>query len=578
MSALEETAAGETSMELAPTTARILSRTHRPETLEDFGLLRPPRRWWETRKQAAAPRHGGRAVLFARGCTIADPFTGRLFLENVDLAFRAGTFTALCDRHEERSWLIAEVLTGLRECTEGTVWTRRRSAWSSARIAGTLALSPTPALDERLTVLQNILAPLAFGGLTADSDEVDRIVREVGLADRVLTPASYLSTVDRFRVATAQAVLGHVNVVVAFAPFTHRSTAECDELVELFSLMTSRGIAVIVTTSETGIAARADRVVMFSHGDVSADLISPSLDLVRSLVAQESDDPAVLGPIPVVRPPADDSDEAPAWYPVHARTRNTCEQRPLPSARIDEAEHPQAFPLLEEGGSARDTLSSAASSSTAVDSSVASADASARIPSANGVSSERSTPADSPSDIEFSAHAAVSESASSLPTRSAAAHPAAELSSDVSAAPDPLPDTELPPALPAASPTRGEAPPTPLPSAHLDAPTDQPAPERADAPSASPLSVQGQRLPSAVTGHWDDDPVTQEIALAAIAHARRLDDIDSRNAHRSDALREELRGALPSTTAAISPSISENDLIERAQQILSELPGPVTPE
>ena len=82
-------------------------------------------------------------------------------------------------------------------------------------------------------------------------------------------------------------------------------------------------------------------------------------------------------------------------------------------------------------------------------------------------------------------------------------------------------------------------------------------------------------LPEPVTSQWDDNPETAEIALAAIAQAQRFHRIDQARASLGDELKEQLNEDLPSGSDA---SPEELALIEQAQKILGELPGPVMPD
>ena len=104
--------------------------------------------------------------------------------------------------------------------------------------------------------------------------------------------------------------------------------------------------------------------------------------------------------------------------------------------------------------------------------------------------------------------------------------------------------------------------------------------EPAITPNWHPLTTRVVRtadspLPEPVTSQWDDNPETAEIALAAIAQAQRFHRIDQARASLGDELKEQLNEDLPSGSDA---SPEELALIEQAQKILGELPGPVMPD
>lgn len=104
--------------------------------------------------------------------------------------------------------------------------------------------------------------------------------------------------------------------------------------------------------------------------------------------------------------------------------------------------------------------------------------------------------------------------------------------------------------------------------------------EPAITPNWHPLTTRVVRtadspLPEPVTSQWEDNPETAEIALAAIAEAQRFHRIDQARASLGDELKEQLNEDLPSGSEA---SPEELALIEHAQKILGELPGPVMPD
>ena len=99
-------------------------------------------------------------------------------------------------------------------------------------------------------------------------------------------------------------------------------------------------------------------------------------------------------------------------------------------------------------------------------------------------------------------------------------------------------------------------------------------------PNWHPLSTRVIRtadspLPTPLPSQWEENPETAEIALAAIEQARRFHRIEQARASLGDELKEQLNENLP-TAAEASPE--ERALIEHAQKILGELPGPVIPD
>ncbi len=82
---------------------------------------------------------------------------------------------------------------------------------------------------------------------------------------------------------------------------------------------------------------------------------------------------------------------------------------------------------------------------------------------------------------------------------------------------------------------------------------------------------------------YDDDPRTQEIALLAVEQVRAIDQATARSAAAHDALREELGAeAVQASLNRLSPGkglpADSARVVDEAQRILGDLPGPIMPE
>ncbi len=99
-------------------------------------------------------------------------------------------------------------------------------------------------------------------------------------------------------------------------------------------------------------------------------------------------------------------------------------------------------------------------------------------------------------------------------------------------------------------------------------------------PNWHPLTTRVVRtadspLPTPLPSHWDENPETTEIALAAIAEAERFHRIDQARASMSDELKDQLNEDLAGANEANPEDLA---LIEHAQKILDKLPGSVIPD
>ena len=128
-----------------------------------------------------------------------------------------------------------------------------------------------------LTARENVQMPM-FGDGRSDTARVERaetLLALVGLADRAGHLPSQLSIGQRQRVAIARALANEPALILADEPtgsLDSRSGAEVMDL--LGRLHAEHGTTLVVVTHDTGVAARAERVIRMLDGKIVADGVS----------------------------------------------------------------------------------------------------------------------------------------------------------------------------------------------------------------------------------------------------------------------------------------------------------------
>jgi putative ABC transport system ATP-binding protein len=120
-----------------------------------------------------------------------------------------------------------------------------------------------------LSALQNVMLPLTFKGLTpAEAEEgATKVLKRVGLGERLHNKPFQLSGGQQQRVAIARALANTPDVVLADEPTGNLDTNTGGEIIKLLkSLNKENGVTVICSTHDPKMVAQSDRVCKILDG------------------------------------------------------------------------------------------------------------------------------------------------------------------------------------------------------------------------------------------------------------------------------------------------------------------------
>ncbi len=222
----------------------------------------------------ATPLLATRALTCRRGT--------RAVLEAVDIAFAAGEVTAIVGPNGSGKTTLLHHLAGLDIAADGQVeidGIPLASLGNAAR-ARRIAYLPQaasvywPLLGRDLVALgrlphgASLERPLA----AADADAVERALRRVDgmpFADRAIDA---LSQGERARMMMARALATEAEILLADEPVASLDPAYALDAMAVLRAEAARGVSVVVSLHDLGLAARfADRVVVLAAGKVAAD-------------------------------------------------------------------------------------------------------------------------------------------------------------------------------------------------------------------------------------------------------------------------------------------------------------------
>ena len=218
-------------------------------------------------------------------------------LDGVDLAFHAGTFTAVMGPSGSGKSTFLTCAAGLERPTEGQVaidghdisdWDEdRRTRLRRERLG---FVFQDFHLMPYLTAEQNVALPLRLAGQRPDRARVASLLDRVGLGERRGHLPDTLSGGQQQRVAIARALVTDPAVVLADEP-----TGALDSITARDVLQLLRGSVddlhqtVVMVTHDPVAAAYADTVVFLVDGRVAGRMERPTADAVAGQMAHLDD-------------------------------------------------------------------------------------------------------------------------------------------------------------------------------------------------------------------------------------------------------------------------------------------------
>jgi putative ABC transport system ATP-binding protein len=129
----------------------------------------------------------------------------------------------------------------------------------------------------RNTALENVMLPLVYAGVKKQQriTQAEKILTEVGLADRIEHKPNELSGGQRQRVAVARALVNNPCILLADEPTGNLDSKISEEIMQLFAEIHDKGNTLIVVTHEESIAKHAHRIIRLKDGEIEADYVNP---------------------------------------------------------------------------------------------------------------------------------------------------------------------------------------------------------------------------------------------------------------------------------------------------------------
>jgi putative ABC transport system ATP-binding protein len=124
----------------------------------------------------------------------------------------------------------------------------------------------------QLSAIDNVMLPMIYARVPKEERRQRALAAldRVGLSNRVENKPNQLSGGQQQRVALARAIINEPAMLLADEPTGALDSDTTDEVLALFGDLNAQGITILLVTHESEVGARADRVVHFRDGRISA--------------------------------------------------------------------------------------------------------------------------------------------------------------------------------------------------------------------------------------------------------------------------------------------------------------------
>src|SRR3984957_14187727 len=131
----------------------------------------------------------------------------------------------------------------------------------------------------RTSALENVSLPLLYADPRQPHGDPRKLLKMVGLGERMDHKPNELSGGQQQRVAIARALTNQPKLILADEPTGNLDSKSSEDIIGFLGQMNAEGITVILVTHEPDIAAHARRIIMMKDGKVLTDRKNPKSKL-----------------------------------------------------------------------------------------------------------------------------------------------------------------------------------------------------------------------------------------------------------------------------------------------------------
>lgn len=213
---------------------------------------------------------------FSEGATVVGALLG------IDVEIKDGEFVAIMGPSGSGKTSILNIIGGLDSPTKGSVFVDGKdiSKFSDKELSRYRNKSVGFVfqefhIEQFMTVEENILLPLTFlnasekGARETGRQEAKKLIKEVGLEDKINIKAHQLSGGQKQRVAIARALINHPKIILADEPTGNLDEKTGEMILELLKILHKKhNVTLIIATHDEKIAKNADKIINLKNGKI----------------------------------------------------------------------------------------------------------------------------------------------------------------------------------------------------------------------------------------------------------------------------------------------------------------------
>ncbi len=200
-------------------------------------------------------------------------------VDGISLAFPQGEFCAITGPSGSGKSTLLHILSSLEYPTSGEIFYGSNSLANyndnqlsilRRRRFGFVFQSYN--LVQELTGYENILLPIMLDGKKPDREYIDKIIKMLGIEDRLEHLPSALSGGQQQRIAIARALANKPSILFADEPTGNLDKKSGSEVLSLLKYAAKNvGTTLILVTHDLNVAQQADRIIRIEDGKIVTD-------------------------------------------------------------------------------------------------------------------------------------------------------------------------------------------------------------------------------------------------------------------------------------------------------------------
>lgn len=200
-------------------------------------------------------------------------------VDDVTVAFEQGEFCAVTGPSGSGKSTLLHILSSLENPTSGyvTYGGKQLSSYSDNQLSilrrrrfGFVFQSYN--LVNELTGYENILLPIMLDKKKVDREHIEKIIKMLGIEDRLEHLPSALSGGQQQRIAIARALANKPSILFADEPTGNLDGKSGREVIALLKYAASElGVTLILVTHDLGVAEQASRILTIEDGKIVKD-------------------------------------------------------------------------------------------------------------------------------------------------------------------------------------------------------------------------------------------------------------------------------------------------------------------